>query len=360
MKKILLFLTFVAVVFASCDPLSQTYKGLDATPQKKIAISVATAYATPTAAIAAIPAILSASYGQYSDGSTAIVTYSLSPNAVLAPDVTLSHLTYTMTTPDYTFPGNTFTDLSSTAVLNFLAYKYPNAVPYQLSVLTYNYFETGYAGSSGTITTDVFMFVNGAWLKTYALTPSQYALVGRGLTNTFGSTDLANIPSYLNSILKADPTVSLTAKAGDIKYVSYKYNNGTLQEAVPMVFDGTNWASRLTAPFIKTNGTWILNPAINYTFVAADYVTVMNSTVGNATNRGNLSHGNFNVKATDPTGWSTTDLDAAISLILTAKFPAPKVAQEYDVTYATYQGPASGFDTRVYVWSGSAFVSQQP
>jgi len=350
MKKIIYLFVLVSVMFTACDPLSKTYQDIDAKPTTGLNITIPTAYATPTAALAALPAVLNSLYGQYADNSTAVVTYVLSPNAVLAPDVTLSHLTYTMTTADYTFPGNTFPDLSSTAVLSFLAYKYPNAVPYQLSVLTYVYFETGYAGSSGTLTTDVFMFVNGAWLKTYALTPSQYASVNRGLTNTFGSADLASIPSYLNAILKADPSVSLTAKAGDVKYVSYKYNNGTLQEAVPMLFDGTNWNSRLTASFIRTGGTWILNPVINYTLVAADYTALANSTVGTAAERAGLSFNDFDYKI-----WTAdADINAGIAYILGLKFPTAKVNQEVDVTFKTFN--PSGTAVKAFVNTASGFV----
>lgn len=330
-------------------------------PQKNIAVSVAVAYGTTipftttTAAIAGIPTILNATYGQYADNSTAIVTYTLlptsaAPTALPIPDVTPAHLTYTMVTADYTFPGNTFTDLSSAAVLNFLAYKFPNAVPYQISILTYNYFETGYAGTSGTITTDTFIFVGGAWVKTYAVSPAQYAMVGRGLTNTFGSADLVNISTYFNTILKSDPSVGVAAKAGDVKYVSYKYNNGTMQEVLPMLFDGTNWACKLTAPFIKTNGNWVLNPAINYTLATADYTALANSTVGTAAERAGLSFNDFDYKI-----WTVdADINAGIAFILASKFPTAKVNQEIDVTFKTFN--PSGTAVKAFVFDGTNFV----
>jgi len=113
MKKTFLFLTFVAVVFASCDPLSKTYKDIDAvaaaTP-KNIVLNVTTSYASSSAASTGIIATLNTSYSTVPDGSSAAVTYVAPANSTFAPDVTLPHVAYTMVSTDYTFPGNTFSD----------------------------------------------------------------------------------------------------------------------------------------------------------------------------------------------------------------------------------------------------------
>ena len=186
MKKIIYLLAFIEVAFTSCDPLSQTYKDLDALPQNgksntmPLAVSVSTSYASIALANAGIPTTLNQQYLQYADGSVANVTFTFATNSAFVPDATYSHIAYTMVASDYTFPGNTFSDLSATAVLNFLAYKYPTPVTNQLVVLTYNYFESGYTASTGTITTDSFLYLGGAWTKIYTVSANQYAQTNRG------------------------------------------------------------------------------------------------------------------------------------------------------------------------------------
>ncbi len=360
MKKIIYLLAFIAVAFASCDPLSKTYKDIDAVPIAKttFAVNVTTSYATIAAANAALPAILAASYNQYPDGSSANVVYSLNTNSVNAPDVTLSHIAYTLTTADYTFPGNTFPDLTSTGVLNYLAYKYPTPADYQLVVLTYVFFETGLTPSAGTTVTDSFMYLSGKWVKIYTISHDQYASVGRGLYDLFDSNtatgDLNNIQGYLNFFLKNDPSISLTAKIGQIQWVSYKYGT-TLQEAVPMYFDGTNWASRYTSNFIKTNGVWVLNniPVINYTLTTADYTTMgANTAIGSDAARASL----IQFHDFDLSLFTSAEVDADIIAFITPKYPSPKTNQEVDISLKTFN--PSGTFIRAYIFDGTKFVAK--
>lgn len=363
MKKILYLLALIAVVFTSCDPLSKTYKAIDALPQDgknnttPLAINLTTSYATVAAANTAIPVVLNATYSQYADGSVANVSFALPTNAAFAPDAVYSHVAYTLVASDYAYAGSTTaTNLSATQVLAFLAYKYPTPVTNQLAVLTYSYFETGY--STGLTTTDAFLYLNGAWTKIYLVSPAQYTSVNRGLTNTFASADLANIQTYISDFLLADPTVSVSAKVGDTKYVSYRYAT-TSQYVIPMVYDGTKWASRSTLIFVKANGTWIPDPSIYYTFSKADYGALTNATVGTAAARANvISFGDFNIQSsTSTTYWADADLKAAIIIMLQAKFPAPVANNPYKITYAVYTGAVSNV-TATYIYNGTTWVLQ--
>ncbi|WP_448697310.1 hypothetical protein ACFGVR_11950 [Mucilaginibacter sp. AW1-3] len=363
MKKILFLLSFVAIAFASCDPLSQAYKDVDNAALNAngkvggapvLALTLKTSYTTLALATTGITSTLNSSYSQYNDGSKATVSYVVPSNAVFAPDVTLSHVAYTVTTADYAFAGSTFTDFTTANAQAFLAYKYPSPVPFQLVALTYNYFESGYTASTGTLTTDVYMYLNGTWIKTYGVTSTQYASVNRSLANTFGTADLANIPTYLANFLKADASVTLTAKAGDIKWVSYRYNTTTVG-CVPMLFDGTNWSSRYVINFIKTNGTWVVNNALFYTFVSADYTAAgAASAPGTAAAKTSVAQfGDY-----DHNLWPDADLNASIAAILLTKVAtiAPKVNQEVDVTYKAFN--PSGTEVRGFVYDGTKFTAQ--
>jgi len=356
MKKIIYLLAFIAVAFASCDPLSKTYKDLDAQPQT-VNIALTTTYKSTADAKAAIPAVLSAnnSYNSYPEGSVLNVSFALPASQPIVPDSTYSHVAYTLVTSDYTFPGNTFPDLSATGVLNFLAYKYPTPAANQLSVLTYNYFESGYTASSGTITTDSFLFLNGSWTKIYTVSPAQYASVGRGLTNTFASADLKLIPTWLGSFLANDLTVSTAVNnVGDLKYVSYRYAT-TYQKVLALMWNGTSWVDRDQASFIKQNGVWV--PIINVVFAKADYAVLTNATMGTAAARANVvSFGDFNIQSpTSTTYWTDADLKAAIIFILKAKVPSPVVNNPYRVTYAVYTGTVSNV-TGTYVYDGTNWI----
>src|ERR1700744_4433799 len=68
-----------------------------------------------------------------------------------------------------------------------------------------------------------FLYTNGSWRQIYMISNAQYAAVGHGTYNQFAAADDANIPAYINTLLKADLSVAAVAKRGDVKYVSYNY-----------------------------------------------------------------------------------------------------------------------------------------
>jgi len=360
MKKIYYLLAFVALAFVSCNPLDNTYKALDATPAPQtLTLTITTSYASTTAAKAGIPTLLNTKYGDYANGSTATITFPLPTTVPLVADSLYAHVAYTLLPADYTFPGNTFADLSASAVINYLNYKYPTPAANQLAVLTYLYFETNVTASTGTTTTDSFLYLNGAWAKIYTVSPTQYASVNRGVDNFFSSTDQANFPSYFNAFLLNDPRVMATAKAGDIIYVSFRYT-ATYQKVLPMMFNGTTWVDKSTLNFLKLNGTWVPDPTVYVTEPAVgnnpDMVFLSGTSIGSAAARANvLQYGDFNIESSSQYYWSDTDLQAAFAAILLHKFPTPTQGIPYKVTYYAYTGSDAAV-TKTYYFNGTAFI----
>lgn len=175
------------------------------------------------------------------------------------------------------------------------------------------------------------------------LTPAQYAAVNHPAFSEFTSADDGKIPSYLNAILKTDPSVMAIARVGSIQYVSFTYFTSakvTTQRVFAMTYNGTDWVTQATntLAFIKSGGTWIPDPTVYYILTTADTKLIgnpngtNNQTIGTVAERANLfQYGDFS-------GWSATDLNNAIILVLTTDFPNPKVNVNYKVTYLKYTG----------------------
>ncbi|MFI5163587.1 MAG: hypothetical protein ACHQHN_20090 [Sphingobacteriales bacterium] len=306
-----------------------------------------------------IPTILNNEYPQLSNGSKANITFSEQP---LLVDSIYKDQQYTLvTTPvsDYKLlPGNNFNDFSIAQALAWLPYKFPAPAATQQEILTFAY----YNGQTTTTSTFAFLYLNGAWRQAYLLTPAQYAAVGRPAFSQFTSADNANIPSYLNAILKADPSVMATAKAGSIQYLSFNYYNSakvTTQRILALAYDGNNWTplSTTTLAFLKSGGTWIVDPTVYYTLTKADTQLIgnptgtNNQTIGTAAERANLyQYGDFS-------GWAKADLQNAMILVLTTDFPSPKVNINYVVTYLNYTGTDVP-TTITFQYNGTAWIAQ--
>lgn len=384
MKKIYYLLSCViaAGFFASCNPMDNTYKTLDDNPSPKNITYTITAADTKAAlpktaaaytagiftsvadAKANVPTVLNYKFPQYANGSVAAITYM---EGVKPADSLYTNIAYTVTTADYanasSVTNTTFKDYSDAQVLLFLTWKYPTPVANQLSVLTYNYYLSGVTPSAGTVTTDSFLYLDGAWTKLYTISPAQYASVGRSNYNEFVAADQANLPGIFNTFLKNDPSVSATAKIGNIKYVSYNYYaSKDYQRIMPMVFDGTNWtykgASLNTSGFVKKNGTWIPDPTIYYTLKSSDWKIVGNSTAGTTNGRSNFAqYGDFNQQTTSQYYWSDADIQAAILVVLKADFPNPVANNPYTISYLVYTG-SDITKTVTYIYNGTNWVKQ--
>jgi hypothetical protein len=386
MKKIYYLLAFIAVAitFASCDPMSKTYKTLDAQPAAAKSLNYTLVPADykllPTTssdykygdftsladATATIPTILNIKFFDYGNGSNINVTYASGTNVILADSV-FADVAYTMVAADYTasasVTGTTFKDYSSAQVLLYLTYKYPTPVANQLSVLTYTYYSSGLTPSAGVLQTDSFLFINGTWKKIYTITPAQYASIGHGSYNQFVVGDAANLQSYFNTFLKNDVNVASTAKVGDVQYVSYNYYNATgkvtSQRVMLLSYDGNNWTINNTLPFAKLNGTWIPDPTIYHTLTTADTKLIgdpagtKNQSLGTLAQRANLyQYGDFS-------GWAAIDLQNAMIFVLTNDFPAPKVNIPYKVTYLVYSGTDVP-TTATFIYNGTAWAPYTP
>ncbi|MGF7080611.1 hypothetical protein [Mucilaginibacter sp. UYCu711] len=393
MKRIYYLLAFVAVstAFTACNPLDKTYKQLGdlPTPQAPVptptgvALTLSTAdygllpkgHAAKTSlyfkavdtAKVDIPLILAAKYPTYGDKSSINVTYAITPVTIKLADSLNANTTLTLqTTPtnDYVFPAyngaaaNTFSDFNAAAAINYLNYKYQVPLPEpSIRVMTYLYFESGKTASAGTLTTDAFLFMGGLWTKIYRISNAQYALTNNGLNNWYVAADAPNLPSYFNTILKADPAVMLTAKFGDVKYISYRYLT-TYQRVLPMTFDGTNWVTTstpLTLTFAKTSGAWVADNSVNYTLVKADYTAIsVIPGVGSDAAMTNLgSFGNFNIQG-GATTWTDAQINNGIATILKTKFTTAVVNQKFNISYAAYNG-ANIVVTKTFTYDGTVF-----
>lgn len=385
MKKIYYFLTFMvaAATFSACNPLDKTYKQLDEQPKPAQTFtytfttadydSVSTSkkpplfFTSPDDANAKIPVVLNKKFNHSPNGSSAGVTFNI--NTVAQTDSVLADVSYTLANPaDYTGilgAGAKFIEFNSAQILAWLATttnaKFANPKPNQLAILTYIYYESGVTASAIPAQTDAFLYLNGAWTKIYLMTAAQFTAIGN-LEGDFSSSD-TNIPTLLNVVLKNDLTVSVKAKAGDMKYVAYKYFASKVCERVqPMTFDGTNWTPTQTLSFSINNGVWAKDNTVHYTLVAADYTYVANLSpaVAHAEAITNLAaHGNFSQQSGSNQAWSDDELHAAIIAILKNKFGSTAVSnQNFMVTYSVYTGATTNV-TATFKYDGTNFVFQQ-
>lgn len=358
MKKNILYLlmAFVAVIFASCNPLKDAINDITPTPNtKNLVLTFTTAYTTVDAANTGISKTLNSTYPQLADGSVALVTYnstSVLPAQFKPADSILSGTTqYKVVDADYAAINNNANKNFTTAkAIQFLDTKFPVKVANQLIVLNYVYYESGATTTSGVPATDTYIYLNGAWVKTYTVSQAQYIALGKLSLFNFGSADEPNLVSYFNTLLKADASVSSRAKAGDIKYVSFTYyisnTKENSQRVKVLVFDGVNWAYKAisatnTLQFLKKKGTWIPDPTVYYTLVKADWTIVGNSDAGTPAGRANYAQfGSFDFTG-GANSWTDAQINDALIAVLNAKYPTAPVdpTVSYNLTFAYYKGP---------------------
>jgi len=304
-----------------------------------------------------IPMILSAKESaQLNNGSTASVTYALSTPTLKVADSLYKDLTYTVTSADYfAVTGNHYGDFSATAVLQFLAYKYPTPVANQLAIISYTLYTT--ADNS---VVNSFLYLNGAWQKIYQVTPAEYTEAGEGKYDQFQGSDVPNLPGYFNFFLKNDISIADTAKANDIEYVSYSYyaSGSAYQKVLALTYDGSNWGvikTQATGSFLLTKGTWaavLPVPTINHTLTSADTKLIAASNVAPASLLSNLGqYGDFE------TSWTTAELDAAFILVLQTDYTTPVVGDNYVITYLLYSGGADVPTQLTFHYNGTAWVA---
>jgi hypothetical protein len=388
MKKIYYLLAFVAGITAlsACNPLDKTYKELGdlpspTAPATSVTLTLAAAdygllptgnyaktafyFKTLEDAKTFVPTILAAKYPTYGDKSTALITYATAPLVAKAVDSVFANVAYTLAPADYTLNGGTttFTNFSATQIITWLGIKYPGAAENKLAVITFNFFDQG----ATTTVTQSFMVMGGVWTKLYHVTAAQYNSIGKGGTNNdFAAADAPLIPSYLNALLKDDPTVSVPAKTGDIKYVSYKYYAGgavpnTFQRVAVLTYNGTNWTTTSASAslvYAKTNGVWVADNTVNYVLTPADHVVISGLTFGSDAARANLaSFKSVDLRPTSATKWTADEIANGVAAFAKIKYPAAEQNQIFNLSYYGYTG------TYAYVvvklkYVGTAFVIQ--
>jgi hypothetical protein len=380
MKKIYyLFVLIAFTAFSACNPLDKTYKQLGDLPKPTAPIPPPTTggtvilsasdygllpkgHAAKTAlnfkvldtAKADIPLILASKYPSYADKSNIIVTYATAPLTIKVTDSVFASIAYTLLPADYTLNGGTttFTNFSASQIITWLGIKYPTATEGKLAVITFNFFDQG---ATTTAVQQSFLFTGGVWTKLYHISPAQYTLVGKGGNNNdFVTADAATLPAYFNAFLKADPSVSVTAKSGDIKYISFKYfqaATGTAPNVIPAVtsqrimiltFDGVNWTTTSTPfsiIFAKNNGVWVADNTVNYTLTPADHVTIAGLTFGSDAARANLlSFKSVDLRSTSATKWLPTEIAAAVAAFAKIKYGTGEQNQIFNLSYYGYTG----------------------
>ncbi|AYL95585.1 hypothetical protein [Mucilaginibacter celer] len=377
MKKIYYPLTLLALAFTACQKqpvipntqavhkasLTQTLGSAD---YKKLDTSAYGykngVFKSDDDAKQSIPAILTAENPRVDDGSTAQVTFNVGTPVIKVADSLYSSVAYTLTNADYLLlPGNKYNDFSAAQMLAWLPYGPKTSSPKanQLAVVTFNY----YAGSVS-VQTFAYLYLNNVWQQIYLLSPAQYLSIGRSSHNEFVATDKDNINTYINALLKADLTVTATAKVGDIVYVSYNYYDGTdYQKVTAYAFDGTNWvagATPRTLSFERAAGKWVVSSTVNYTLIADDYTYIgTQTTAGSQAARDNVAkYPDFNISApTDATYWSDADLNAAMIAVLTNKFKATALPnQKFVVTYTVYSFGKTSNTSKTFVFDGTNFI----
>ncbi len=392
----------IAMAFASCKPLDKTYATLDGAPAaKSITYTVqATDYTntsifasgstinkqkgflTTDDATANIPTLLNFKYYDAPNGSTAKITFTPLSKTLVQTDSVYADLKYTLANKaDYLlYPNNTNADFSLAQLLTWLPYKFgpPTPAPKtnEQHLLTWIFYPTiattnpqiypglyiNSAVSGTTTTTNAtgsFAFIGGAWIQCYYITPAQYAAVGRGQFNEFTNTDDANIPSFINGILKADASINAAAKTGAMQYVSFYYYNAAKlasQRIMPMVFNGTDWVpTSYTQAYLKSNGKWIPDPTVYYQLNKNDTGAMAKDTgIGTDALRTNLgTYGDFE------SGWTTSDIvKGIIKDVLPVAFPSPKVGINYVITYLVYSGGDKP-TTATFTYNGTTWTQVQ-
>lgn len=364
-KTVLYILAFIAVIISSCDPLKDSINDIKpATLEKTMALTLTTSYASPGAANEGVAKTLNSTYKHLDDGSKANVIYNLLPAQVKAVDSLLSNIVYTVTDADYLATnGNSNKNFNTANLMKFINAKFPVKTEKQLFVISYAYFQSGVASPAVPVT-ESYLYLNGAWVKIYHVTPAQYTSAGKLNVFNFGSADEPNLTGYFNTFLKADASASAAAKLGDVKYVSFTYfvsSSAIYQRIKALVFDGVNWGTKPVAvgpfAFLKKKGTWIPDPTVYYTLVKADFAVLTGSGVASEAAITNaVSFASFDMSG-GPNNWTEEQIVKGVAVILNTKFASAPVDETvlYKVTYGLFKGPTAT-DTETFAKTSAGFV----
>ncbi len=362
-KHIYIVASFVALSFTACDPMEDVYDELDAQVSSEYEANIKTEltakdyeffkgkttapayvaknhyFGSEAEAGELIPAILNNNFPQVGNGTKAAIAYNkllfkFGGNKINAREE------YTLTErSDYQLGGARYSNFDrESQVLTFLGEKFPDATEGTLAVLDYTWYN-GSAEPRSKDMTGSYYLTNGEWMSAYHVTGDDYAKVGRNRFNNFTSSDDAVLVDHFNNFLNANV---VGQQAGDVKYVSYAYYNGsaTKQQVMALAYNGNRWVElekdlteKAVIKFAKKKAEWKADLSIGYSLVAADYAWIAGqANISTEANRANLAkYGNFNTFS-----WSNDDIVFAMGELVKNKFPNAEVGQKFAVTYDSY------------------------
>ena len=355
-------------MFASCEPMEDIYKELDAKENVisgEVSITLTDAdyddlglnfgnFSSIDDAKTMLPGFLSDKYPVWGKESLAEVTFKLYNKK----NDEKSLAVYEVTATDYADNGHTYGNFDSfNDISEFLDIKYPTAANRMLVSLTYKY----YSGGSTKTLENGFILVDGMWEMSTGISDDEYAAMGQGRAQ-FDYEDQAfeKIPVFLKDRFKFDGKV-----AGDIEGIMYKLYVTDTQDidgdmrtddkavysfVAFFIYDGTNWTKynniiNETIKFGHNGTTWVPDNTIKYTLTAADFALV-----------GNGRYGNFDVR-TGKDEETVAARVAKISTILLNNFPNDAEGQKYIVSYNVYNGANAVYQTAV-IKTGGVYVLQ--
>ncbi len=383
MKKVIYLLSFVAVLFTSCDPLDDVYDELDAQGPGNIIVGEAKFtltdddyddlglnfgnFGSTDQAKSLLPAFLADKFPVWGEGSLAEVTYEL-----FAPlQEQDSIVRYTVTTEDYdsnpeTERFNNFDD--NDQIFDFLNVRYPTPVDNMLVSLTYDFFN----GSVNEFNNG-FFYTGGEWIFVPGLTDDEYTLVGERFPN-FSSEDEADekMPLLLLDKFKFD-----FAEAGDIEATMYKLfvtdvsdldGDGRTDDRTTYSFikyfqyDGAAWSAydntvNETLQFGNDGTTWVPDNTITYTIGSADIAIIASALEGTYPDpvANVVRFNSFDRRASSGNYWSDDMLLEAFNALLNSVNPSAEEGQKYVLTFATFTGSVVD-ETQKVIKSGGVWI----
>ncbi|MFL0109826.1 hypothetical protein [Tenacibaculum maritimum] len=365
MKKITYLLAILLVAFASCTPLEDIHREIDALPEdpnigtfeyeltdedyKSLDLSFGN-FSSEADAKEALPDFLAEKYALYGGGSSVNVTFKL-----YSPKLNEKSLAvYEVTNADYTAQGLRFPNFSSfSQIEKFLNTKYPNPDNRLLVSLTYDY----YNGSVSTLNSG-FIYVDGNWEMATGITTEEYSAMGEGRPQFSSENEaFSKIPVFMNDKFKYD-----AKEAGDVEGIMYKLyvtdeqdidgDGKTNDKAVYsfvafFIYDGVNWSKysnviKSSVKFGHDGTKWVPDNTIRYTFTDADYAYIgtefANETGYVEAAASVLRYSNFDRRPKGSAYWSDEMLLNAAGKLLDNNDPTAVEDQQYVLIFSIYDG----------------------
>jgi hypothetical protein len=361
MKKYIHFLIIGFTLLTACDSTEDLYKELDkldtglvydleytlTSDDYDLAGEAFGNFSAEEDAVAAIPDILKENFPQFGAGSSAKVTYDLyNPIRINNEDA------YTMVPADYDAIGEASPRLNSqNDITKAAAYLYPDAEPYDVVTLTYDY----YAAGETTTKTSKVTYYDAAWRISYVPTTEDYTFMGQNFPNFDSrSTARARIGVLFDRLFPF-------GQEGEIRTAVFNYYTGTVSDfLVVYQFDGTNWKGfedvvQRTLQLGNDGAVWVPDNTIKYTLASGDYTAIGNATAGSnpSGSASALQYGNF-----DTSLWTEAQIIAAFSDFLLETYPGAAEGQKYLISYKTYSG-AAGTAELLLILDGGTYKKVQ-